>query len=49
MARPSVEFKVKRNGSSLQFYEKGDYCGSLPIKYLCRLAKANNDRSTILD
>ena len=37
--RPRKRFKVKRNADSLQFYDDGDYCGSLAIKELCQLAR----------
>lgn len=49
MARPKVEYKVKRNGMSLQFFERGDYCGSIPIKFLCQLARTQNRSGTIPD
>lgn len=45
--RPPKQYKVKRNGDSLQFYDGADYCGSIPIKYLCELARVQNRKSTI--
>lgn len=39
MARPKKEYKIQRNGNSVQLIEGSDYCGSLPIAMLCELAR----------
>ena len=48
MVRPTEEYRIQKNGKSVQFFEKGEYCGSLPIKFLCALAKAEKAKDTIL-
>ena len=42
VGRPKKDFKFKRNGSSLQFFEHGEYVGSLPLSWLVQAAKARN-------
>ena len=49
MVRPKVEFRIQRNGNSLQFFHDGVYCGSLPLPLLCALAKQQNVKDTILE
>jgi len=48
MARPKKEYSARRNGNSLQFYEGGEYCGSLSLIALCELAKAEKAKNDIL-
>lgn len=38
MVRPKKEFKVQRNGNSIQLFKDGYYCGSLSLNELCELA-----------
>ena len=40
VGRPKKDVKFKRNGSSLQFYEQGEYVGSLPLSWLVEAAKS---------
>jgi len=40
--RQLKRYKYKRNGDSLQLYERGVYCGSLPLKLLCQKARERN-------
>ena len=47
MARPKKDYKVQRNGNSLQFYRMGEYCGSLPLMYLCEMARAKSSMDTV--
>ena len=39
MVRPEKFYRFKRNADSLQFFEDGVYCGTLPLRVLCRMAK----------
>lgn len=48
MARPSKAYKVQRNGDSLQVFEAGVYVGSMPIKVLCEMIKAQKSRDRVL-
>lgn len=48
MVRPVEEYRIQKNGKSVQFFESGEYCGSLPLKYLCALAKLEKAKDTIL-
>lgn len=48
MVRPKIEFRIQRNGNSLQFFHNGDYCGSLPLPLLCALARQEKAKDTIL-
>ena len=49
MVRPTEEYRIQKNGKSVQFFEQGEYCGSLPIKFLCALAKAEKAKNTIIE
>lgn len=44
MARPSKEFRLKRNGDSTQAYIRGVYVGSLPTAELCQYIKERSGR-----
>lgn len=37
--RPKKKYSFKRNYDSLQFYELGEFCGSVPLKELCEIAR----------
>lgn len=46
MGRPQKEYKVKRNGDSLQVYHEGAYIGSIRLERLAYLMKAEKSKST---
>ncbi len=46
MSRPSKKYKLKRNGDSVQFFEEGEYLGSIPFKVLCLLARNRSGYGT---
>lgn len=48
MGRPKKEYRISRNGNSIQLYENGEYCGSLPVAWLCELARGGRLRDAIL-
>lgn len=35
MGRPKKEFKIKRNGDSIQVFWSGEYVGSISLEKLC--------------
>ncbi len=48
MGRPKKEYAIRRNGNSVQVYENGGYCGSLPLAKLCELARASRAMDDVL-
>ena len=47
MGRPKKEYAIRRNKNSVQLYENGEYCGSLPLVRLCALARADRAKGTV--
>ena len=46
MARPRLEYKVKRNGNSVQVYKDGAYIGTISLPKLCLLLTPVQSKST---
>lgn len=49
MVRPMKEYRAEINKNSLKLFERGVYVGSLPVKFLVELAKAEESKAQILE
>lgn len=47
MARPTMEYRTKENGGSIQFFHKGELGGTLSIRMLYQIAKDPDLKSTV--
>lgn len=47
MVRPTLEYRTKENGGSIQFFRQGELGGSLSIRMLYQIASDQELKSTV--